>query len=301
MNGQRRMRPPRLLPRRGLSGGLLVSVIAVMVFLAAVALAGGLALGSAIEGWRDAVARDLTVQVAAASEAEGEAAVGRVLDALTGMPGLARAHALSRAELEALLEPWLGAGNVPPDLPLPRLVDVELAPGARVDAAAVQARLDAAVPGARVEDPAQWLTGIIGIAGRARILAGGAVALVLAALAAIVVFATRAGLEANRELVDVLHQIGARDSYVAAAFQRHFLGLGLKGAAAGLALALVSLLALQGLGGGAAGGLAGMSFLAGLSLSAGQWAIIAALAPLVAGMTTLTARLTVRRTLAELV
>jgi cell division transport system permease protein len=288
---------PNLLPRQGLSGGILVAVIGVMVFLAAMALAGGLALSSAVDQWRDALSRDLTVQVAAGPQAD--AAVERTLAVLAAMPGIATARALPRPELEALLEPWLGAGNVPADLPLPRLVDVNLAPGAKLDAAAIQARLDREAPGAKVDDPQTWLSGVVGLARRAQVLLAAAVALVLAALVAIVIFATRAGLNANRGLVDLLHLIGAHDTYIAGVFQRHFMMLGLKGAVAGLALAALAGLLLVGLG--AVGGVAEGAFLGGIMLSPAQWAIIAALAPLVAGMTTLTARITMRRALAGLV
>jgi cell division transport system permease protein len=293
---------PNLLPRRGLSGSILVIIIGIMVFLAALALAGGLALGSAIGQWRDALAHDLTVQIPAGPDAD--AAVKRALDTLLATPGVASARALARPELEALLEPWLGRGNVPADLPLPRLVDVRLLQGATLDAAALQARLDGRAEGATVDDPASWLSGVVGLAARARLLAGLAVGLVLGALTAIVVFATRSGLEANRDLVEVLHQVGARDGYIAGVFQRHFLLLGLKGSGLGLGLALVALVLVTGLHGldGVLGhGAGGDTFADGLSLSPAQWAMIAGLAPLVAGMTTFTARLTVRRTLAGLV
>ena len=299
LTSQRSAHVPNLLPRRGLSGGILVAIIGIMVFLAALALAGGLALGSAIGHWRDALSHDLTVQIPAGPEAD--ATVKHALDVLLATPGVATARALDRPELEALLEPWLGEGNLPADLPLPRLVDVRLQQGASLDAATLQARLAATAKGATVDDPASWLSGVVGLAARARLLAGLAVGLVLGALTAIVIFATRSGLEANRDLVEVLHQVGARDGYIAGVFQRHFLLLGLKGSALGLGLALLGLLLVTGLGGGLGQSMGGDTFAAGLSLSPGQWAMIAGLAPLVAGMTTLTARLTVRRTLAELV
>lgn len=287
-------RPGRLLVGQGTSGGILVGVIAVMVFLAAMALAGGMALGTAVDQWREALARDLTIQVPAGPEADSR--VAAVVATLTGAPGIVQARALERPELVALLEPWLGAGNVPDDMPLPRLIDVRLAPDTPVDAAGLQARIEAAAPGARVDDPQAWLADVVRLAWRAQAIAATAVGLVLGALVAVVVFATRAGLAANREVVDVLHLVGARDAYIAGEFQRHFLGLGVRGAVAGLAatgLALAPLVGLE-LGGAAA-------FLPRLALSGWQWLALVALVPLVAGMTTLTARLTVRRALARVI
>ncbi len=44
-----------------------------------------------------------------------------------------------------------------------------------------------------------------------------------------VVFATRAAVATNRAVVEVLHFVGARDGFIAAQFQRHFLKVGTQG------------------------------------------------------------------------
>ena len=67
-------------------------------------------------------------------------------------------------------------------------------------------------------------------------LAYGVLALVAATTIAIVVFATRAGLSANRDVVEVLHLIGARDGFIASEVQRHFLHLGFRGGLIGAGL-----------------------------------------------------------------
>ena len=58
-------------------------------------------------------------------------------------------------------------------------------------------------------------------------------ALVLVATMLSVTFATRAAMATNRPVIEVLHFIGAKDSFIAGHFQRHFLRLGLKGGAIG--------------------------------------------------------------------
>ena len=50
------------------------------------------------------------------------------------------------AEIDALVEPWLGKDGLVADIPLPRLIDATIAPGADVDVAALAARLKQAAP-----------------------------------------------------------------------------------------------------------------------------------------------------------
>ena len=72
--------------------------------------------------------------------------------------------------------------------------------------------------------------------------------LVFAATALCVVFATRGAMAGNRIVIEVLHFVGAEDSYIAREFQRHFLLLGLKGASIGGALAVALFLLVGFLG-----------------------------------------------------
>ena len=70
-------------------------------------------------------------------------------------------------------------------------------------------------------------------------------ALVFAATALCVVFATRGAMAGNRIVIEVLHFVGAEDSYIAREFQRHFLLLGLSGGLVGAAAAASALPAPQ--------------------------------------------------------
>ena len=74
------------------------------------------------------------------------------------------------------------------------------------------------------------------------VAAGVIFALVVIAMAMAVVFATRGAMSGNREIVDVLHFVGANDSYIARQFQRHFLRLGLKGGLLGGGAAIAAFL-----------------------------------------------------------
>jgi cell division transport system permease protein len=64
-------------------------------------------------------------------------------------------------------------------------------------------------------------------------------ALVIVATVISVSFATRGAMAANRPIVEVLHFVGAHDSYIANRFLRHFLRLGLEGGLIGVIAAML--------------------------------------------------------------
>lgn len=285
----RKLRPPSDLQLEAdATARFLPWALAVMVFLAVLALAGALALDDAVRGWRQGVTTRLTVQIADRPGQPMAARVNEALGVLRAVPGVKSAAALNRAGVEALLKPWLGASVLETDLPLPGVIDVELESGAALSVPALAARLEAAVPGARIDDPKPWLDRLVRLARLLQGLGAGIVAMVGLAAAAIVVFATRASLAARRGTIEVLHLIGAEDRYIARQFQRHLARLALIGGGGGCAAALLFLLGLQLLAADVGSGL-----LPALALAWWHWPVLLLL-PLAAGLLALvTARITV--------
>jgi cell division transport system permease protein len=282
------------------SGRFLPWIIGLMVYLAALALAGMMALHGAVGRWDSALAGTLTVQLPATAGGELEAA----LTVLRATPGVERAEPLDATANAALLERWLGPGLAAGELRLPILVDLRLDPARAIDPAALARRLAAAAPSARLDDHRFWLDRLFELALAIELVAAAIVVLVAGAAVMSIVFATRTGLAVHHGTVEVLHLIGARDTFIAAQFQWPALRLGLRGGLIGLVPALVTLLALGKAAGGAAwpgtavGG--AISALPSLSLAPWQWAILLLL-PVAAGITALaTARVTVLHSLARM-
>ena len=68
--------------------------------------------------------------------------------------------------------------------------------------------------------------------------------LVLIAAGLAVTFATQGAMADNREVVEVLHYVGADDAFIAREFRRRFFWLGLKGSLLGSGMAVAALAAL---------------------------------------------------------
>lgn len=226
-------------------------VIAVMAFLAALALGASLIADRATEGWSHGLAAKLTVQVVPPDEGDAKRALdretGAALAILRATPGIAHAASLSDAELDALVAPWVGRNGLTADIPLPRLIDASITPGAEVDVAALAMRLKQAAPHATLDDHSRWIQRLSAIANTVRYSAYGILLLIAGATAAAVSFATRAGLEAHHEMVALLHQMGARAGFIARTVERHYLVSAFVAALLGALCAILLFLAAGGL------------------------------------------------------
>jgi cell division transport system permease protein len=233
-----------LVPVQSAASRALVGVIAILTFLAALCAGGAELVASHSAGWRSAVGREATVQVRPSPQRDIEADLLRAADLARRTPGITAAEIPSRADAERTLEPWLGKGLDLGDLPVPRLVILKLDDAARPDFSELRRRLAAEVPGATLDDHGAWLARLSRMADVV-VIAGLALALlVLIAAALAVAFATQGTMAGNREVVDILHYVGADDAFIAREFQRRFFRLGLQGSAVGSAVALAVIAAL---------------------------------------------------------
>src|SRR6202035_1313730 len=115
-----------LIPRDSVAGRALVVVIAIMTFLACLTAGAALLVADASQAWRSDVLRDATIQVKPRPGDDVESLVAKAVAIATQAREVDSAHALSKAESEKLLEPWLGAGFDLSELPVPRLILVSL-------------------------------------------------------------------------------------------------------------------------------------------------------------------------------
>ena len=242
-------------------------VIAVMAFLAALALGASLVATRAAHGWQSGLSDRVTVQVMPSEQGDPRAGLDTetktVLSVLGATPGIAHSNLLSEAEINALVEPWIGKDGAVSGIPLPRLIDATITPGEDVDVAALAAKLKQAAPHASVDDHRRWIARLRGVADAVRYSAYGILLLIAVATAAAVSFATRAGLEAHHEMVALLHQMGALPGFIARAVEWHYFVSALFAAALG---ALCAALFFLGAGGLEVFGVEAVPFLPPLSL-----------------------------------
>jgi len=278
----------------------LPTMIALMVFLATLALAAVLVLQNLITRWDRDIQGTLTVQVLPVDGDNKSVAtakrVDRAVRLLEDTPGVATVRVLTGEELSRLIEPWLGDVTLIADLPLPRLIDVSLDPDKPADLDKLAEALKKAIPGASVDDHRVWLARIVRLAEGLKMLSRAVMALVTLAAAFAVIHATRSALEIHRRSIEILHLVGAHDGYVARQYALRALAFGLEGAVIGFACAVPVLWGLGRMAKNIEGGL-----LAEVGLSTQHWMGLAVI-PLAAALVAMIAAfLTVMRTLHRMI
>jgi cell division transport system permease protein len=243
----RRWRPGPLLPVSDASDGALAFVIAVLCFFACLTALAAMAGDRAARGWTTQLQDSATVLVRSADGESADAAAARAAETLAGVKGVGEVRALDRKQAEALLQPWIGKDALPDDLPVPRLVAVELDKTAPATAQDLDRALKAQGIDATVDDHSVWIADILRTGAWVRLAALALFALTAAAAGAMITFAARAALATRHEIVEVLHVSGAEDRFIAGLVLRRFAvlaaGAGLFAAAAAAIIAAAARLA----------------------------------------------------------
>ncbi len=295
--------------RRALSGLMVPLLVAAMTFLAALALGGWIGSIALASQWRDGAGAALTVQVPQPAEAAahgGGSRIDAVSAVLTATPGVGAVHVLSADELSDLLRPWLGVGAERLAVPLPAVVAVQLtggqATGGRPDLGPLAHRLEDAAPGTLLEDHGMWIDRLSYLAFSLQACALLALALVSAVAAAAIAVATRAGLAARREAIEIVHGLGATDGFIAGRFAHRAMVLAGGGGAIGALAALPVLLALAVLAAPFTGSVHGIVSISDAlsALPPALWGGVAILPAAAAAIGFATAQGTVRRWLRRL-
>ncbi|MEM8697125.1 MAG: cell division protein [Pseudomonadota bacterium] len=277
----------RLLTEGRLSGPM-PWVIAIMMFLTVLAAAGGLALNHAARNVTGSIAQRITVQIVEANPDLREQQTRAAITALRGLDGVREIVRVPDAEIDALIEPWIGAAGDEEGIPVPTMIDADLTEEAHARLELVEEAVIAAAPSARVDDHAQFLAPLAGLIGSLTWLALALVLLTASALAASVILAVRAALNTHRATIEVLHLMGATDVQIARLFQRRIALDALLGGIVGFLCAIIVLLLL-----GQRIGAVGSELLGSARLPLTAWFILALLPIVGAVMSTLVARFTV--------
>jgi len=245
MTGGKPLKRKDLLPVQDRREVSLHYVIAVLFFLAALSALIALASNRAASGWSREIRSEVTVQIRPTGLESGSVAAARAAEVLAGVKGVKEAAAIEPERAKALIKPWLGDA-VLDDLPIPNLVEVRLDEDHPATATALGEALGEKEIDATIDDHSTWLADIEASALIIRLISISIFLLIASAAAAVVGYATRAGLTARAAMIEVLSLCGATDLFIARRFQYRFARMAgvsgfLGGAAAGIVVGVIKL------------------------------------------------------------
>ncbi|MGB6438376.1 MAG: ABC transporter permease [Methyloceanibacter sp.] len=244
----------QIVPSASIAGNALTVVIAIMSFLACLTAGAVYMVNQSAEAWVKDISSEITIELDPVNAADIEKKMTLVSLFLAKQAGITHVKPMTAEDSAKLLEPWLGHSEALSALPIPRLIAVEINRSNPPDIKAISEALSQNFEGVTLDDHRQWRTEIRTLT-RSAALGGIAVlVLVAAATVAVIVSATRSAMASNREIIEVLHFVGANERFISREFERHFVGLGARAGIVGAVSAgLVFLLlpsAMHVLGGG---------------------------------------------------
>jgi cell division transport system permease protein len=225
--------------RSAMAERLTPMLVGAMSFLAALAIAGSLAASSLAGQWTRNTGTSLTVQVPNPGDAANTAKTTRmqaVLALLQAAPDVTDARALSGAEVNELLRPWLGQDVSALALPVPAVISAVWTGTGQPEA--LRGALNAVAPGTLAETGARWAARVAALTGSLQASAISVLFIVALVAAAVIAVATHAGLAQRRDSIEIIHGLGALDSDIAARFAVRATTLAVIGAIIGTGCAL---------------------------------------------------------------
>jgi cell division transport system permease protein len=234
----------QIVPQASIAGNALTVVIAIMSFLACLTAGAVYMVNQSAKAWVNDITSEITIELDPLNTADIEKKVTLVSLFLAKQKGITHVRPLTAEDSAKLLEPWLGHSEALSALPIPRLIAVEIDRSNPPDIPLIQEALTQNFEGVTLDDHRRWQAEIRTLT-RSAALGGLAVlALVAAATVAVIVSATRSAMASNREVIEVLHFVGANERFIGQEFERHFLGLGVRAALVGAVAAAIAFLVL---------------------------------------------------------
>ena len=227
-------RQAALLPVKLRNTRALWLVLIIMALLASLSLLfarGAMRLSS---DWQTQLSDTISVQIILDSasdwDAQTEAARIALLDALPG----ADIEIISQSDAKKLLQPWLGNTALPEDLVVPALLQVS---GIELSSDHIKNTLDPLGLRTNIDDNSRYADALTVTTRKLLFVSLSVLALILMTGVCINIFATRAAMTAQKEIIRVLVQVGASDKFISNLFIRQAALRGCLGAFIGSAIA----------------------------------------------------------------
>jgi cell division transport system permease protein len=285
---------------KGSGGQFLIILIALMSFLAVLALTASFALSEMTNRWTSGLENTASIEIPA-EDVNGNLIEEKMLNVLTlrihtflkTHPAVDTATIMSKEEISKLVAPWLGEDMEFSNIPLPGIISVHFNEDVTFSIENLRQNISGIAPQAQIDTHESWLNNVLRFTGALNFAA--ALVSIVIGITTIVAIggAVQSRMAVYREELELLHLMGASDNYISKQLQRYVFIIAFKGALIGVLSGAFILVII-----GWFMGRMDINLIPDFSLNSLQITFLALLIPLTAVIGMATARHTVLRALA---
>lgn len=240
------------LPFDAYASGRILSAVFALLTVATLIVVGVMHVCAVvIDDWRGQLASQITIEVMPAnsrdafSNDQSRDLANKIKQVSLSFAEVLDVEEISKARMASWLEPWLGAGNVIDDLPIPILFAITVKPGKKINLVKLRASIHEFAPDARIEDHQAWFSATLDKANVLLHISHVFILIFIITSALVIALSAHQALAIHRESLLILSLVGATPSYIARQFQRHGISVTLKGIIAGFFTFLLISLSMQ--------------------------------------------------------
>jgi cell division transport system permease protein len=255
-----------------------------------------------INNWNKSILGSITVQIIPIHDSNKEKAQAQLLayeekavEFLKSVNGIVKVTPLNNEQLNDLLRPWLGDDVSVSDLLTPRIIDVKLAKNVFIDFDQLREDLSQVSPQASLDSHKIWLNKLIALTDGLKLIAMTILSLVIAITSGAIFYTTQMSMGLHKEIIEILHIIGAKDTYIAQQYSKRMGLLGLIGGIFGLIFAIPAMFFIGNLANSIKGGI-----ISDATLGIDDWLYILSLPLFSMAISMTTAYYTVKNTLKKM-
>jgi cell division transport system permease protein len=242
--------------------GFLVLLIGLMTFLALMTLLGSFLLSAVSNRWESGLENKATIEIPAENP-DGSLRNKKTISDLSQKVALILKQRgsthdikiLSGSDIQNLVSPWLGSDVNLAEVTLPGLISVSLTDSTPVLIADIQQDIEKIAANIHIDTHQAWLSDILRFTSALQFATLTISLIIGLTTATAIAGAIKSRIAIHKKDVELLHLMGASDSYISRQFQRHAFILSFQGALGGTLAGFLALGLIRLIGGVSAQGL----------------------------------------------
>ena len=237
---------------KNIGTGFLIVLIALMTFLVVIAIITSFALESMTNHWSSGLENKVTIEIPAEknngslrTNDEIKALQNKSEEKLKTLYYIKTTKSLSDLDIQDLLSPWLGKNVSLNNIPLPGLISIDLHTNTPEIIQNLKKEMSNINADIKIDTHEAWLGDLLKLAGALQFAAITIALIITITTVTAIAGSIRTRMAVHSEEVELLHLIGAHDSYITRQLQRHAVIIAFKGSLCGLLTALVTLMLIK--------------------------------------------------------